>query len=99
LTSVRDALSRTTTMSYDGAGRLTRVRDPLGRVSTAAYDVMDRLTAVTDALGGSVQLAYDANGKLSRYIEFYNKRRPHRALDGATPDAVYFASLPVPLAA
>lgn len=40
----------------------------------------------------------DAREGLARYIDFYNRRRPHRALDGMTPDAVYFNSLPVPLA-
>jgi putative transposase len=41
----------------------------------------------------------DAKARLARYIDFYNRRRPHRALDGVTPDAVYFDSLPVLLAA
>jgi putative transposase len=41
----------------------------------------------------------DARDGLARYIDFYNRRRPHRALDRMTPDAVYFDSLPVPLAA
>ena len=41
----------------------------------------------------------DARTGLARYIDFYNRRRPHRALDGMTPDAVYFDSLPVSLAA
>jgi putative transposase len=41
----------------------------------------------------------DAKAGIGRYLEFYNGRRPHRALDGKTPDAVYFDSLPVPLAA
>jgi putative transposase len=47
--------------------------------------------------------AYDsvsaARAGIGRYIGFYNERRPHRSLDGATPDSVYFKSLPVPLAA
>jgi putative transposase len=41
----------------------------------------------------------DASDGLARYIDFYNRRRPHRALDGMTPDAVYFDSLPISLAA
>ena len=41
----------------------------------------------------------DAKAGLARYITFYNRRRPHRALDGMTPDAVYFDSLPASLAA
>jgi putative transposase len=41
----------------------------------------------------------DAKAGLARYIDFYNRRRPHRALDGTTPDTVYFDSPPVALAA
>jgi putative transposase len=36
---------------------------------------------------------------LSRYLCFYNQQRPHTALDGQTPDSVYFNSLPLTLAA
>lgn len=47
--------------------------------------------------------AYDsvsaARAGIARYVAFYNQRRPHRALDGATPDTVYFSSLPAALAA
>ena len=31
---------------------------------------------------------------LERYLTFYNQTRPHRALDGHTPDGVYFDNLP-----
>ena len=41
----------------------------------------------------------DAKSGLARYIEFYNRRRLHRALDGVTPDAVHFDSLPLKMAA
>jgi putative transposase len=41
----------------------------------------------------------DAKARLARYLDFYNRRRRHRALDGVTPDAVYFQSLPIPFAA
>lgn len=47
--------------------------------------------------------AYDsvsaAKDGLARYIAFYNERRPHRALDGRTPDDVYFKSQPLIAAA
>jgi putative transposase len=47
--------------------------------------------------------AYDsvsqARQGLQRYFKFYNERRPHSALDGKTPDAVYFGSLSIPKAA
>jgi putative transposase len=42
--------------------------------------------------------AYDsvaaAQRHLTRYFAFYNQARPHRALDGRTPDMVYFAARP-----
>jgi putative transposase len=40
-----------------------------------------------------------AKQSLSRYIDFYNTRRPHSALDRKTPDKVYYPSLPLPKAA
>ena len=36
---------------------------------------------------------------IARYTAFFNTRRPHTALDRRTPDAVYFASLPLAAAA
>ncbi len=41
----------------------------------------------------------DARSKLAVYLDFYNRRRPHTALAGRTPDDVYFSSLPLQLAA
>lgn len=35
-----------------------------------------------------------ARSSIGHYLEFYNCRRPHSALDGRTPDAFYFANLP-----
>ncbi len=48
--------------------------------------------------------AYDsvsaARQGIDRYFRFYNQTRPHTALDGRTPDAVYFDNLPaLPMAA
>ena len=48
--------------------------------------------------------AYDsvshARARLARYLDFYNQRRPHTALDRLTPDQVYFNQpLPWPKAA
>ena len=34
-----------------------------------------------------------ARSGIGRYLEFYNKRRPHSSLDARTPDAFYFANL------
>jgi putative transposase len=47
--------------------------------------------------------AYDsvseARASISRYLDFYNRRRPHSSLDDATPDQAYFNPLPLCLAA
>jgi putative transposase len=47
--------------------------------------------------------AYDdvpeARRSLGRYLEFYNRRRPHTALDRRTPDQAYFNPLPLRMAA
>jgi putative transposase len=47
--------------------------------------------------------AYDtvseARASIGRYLEFYNRRRPHSSLDGSTPDHAYFTSLPLRVAA
>lgn len=36
----------------------------------------------------------DAQQGVARYVTFYNQIRPHRALDGRTPDRVYWEKLP-----
>lgn len=41
----------------------------------------------------------DARARLARYIDFYNRRRPHRAIGRVPPDHQYYASLPAPKAA
>ncbi len=43
--------------------------------------------------------ASEARAAIGKYINFYNSERPHSALDGQTPDAVYFSSRAVPEAA
>lgn len=40
-----------------------------------------------------------AKALLSQYLKFYNQSRPHSALDGRTPDDVYFDARPVARAA
>jgi putative transposase len=47
--------------------------------------------------------AYDdvpeARASIGRYLDFYNRRRPHTALDRRTPDQAYFNPLPLRTAA
>ncbi len=42
--------------------------------------------------------AYDSVGEarasIGRYLDFYNRRRPHSSLDRKTPDEAYFDRLP-----
>jgi putative transposase len=40
-----------------------------------------------------------ARASIGRYLDFYNCRRPHSSLDGATPDQAYFTPLPIRMAA
>jgi putative transposase len=41
----------------------------------------------------------EAKSSLEGYFTFYNTRRPHQALDGMTPDQVYFTPQQLPAAA
>ena len=42
--------------------------------------------------------AYDSVGEarasIGRYLDFYNRKRPHSSLDARTPDHAYFDHLP-----
>jgi len=41
----------------------------------------------------------DARTSIGRYLEFYNRKRPHSSLDARTPDHAYFNHRPLPAAA
>ena len=41
----------------------------------------------------------DALQSIGRYLDFYNAKRPHQSLDGATPDQAYFTMLRLRVAA
>jgi len=41
----------------------------------------------------------DALQSIGRYLDFYNTKRPHQSLDGATPDQAYFTMLRLRVAA
>jgi putative transposase len=41
----------------------------------------------------------DARAGITRYLGFYNSRRPHQSLDGRTPDTLYFTQPPLAAAA
>jgi RHS repeat-associated protein len=59
----------TTTVSYDGAGRLGFISDQSAggtRTSTLAYDSLGRLSLITDPLGRTNAFAYDAANQLQQ---------------------------------
>jgi putative transposase len=41
----------------------------------------------------------EARASIGRYIEFYNRKRPHSSLGARTPDRAYFDGLPLDVAA
>ncbi len=41
----------------------------------------------------------EARNSIGRYLDFYNRHRPHSSLDGSTPDQAYCNPLPLRLAA
>jgi len=51
LTSVTDALDRTTRYAWDARGLLLSVTDPIGRTTTFRYDLARRLEAKTGRPG------------------------------------------------
>ena len=59
LTSIRDPLSRTITLGYDGIGNLTSVTDPLGHRTTASYNSAGQIVTSTDAVGNITRYAYE----------------------------------------
>jgi RHS repeat-associated protein len=59
LVSSTDGLDRTTTMTYDAAGRLTAMTGPDGQVSSFEYDALGRETVADYGQGISVSYRYD----------------------------------------
>ena len=38
----------------------------------------------------------DARASIGRYLDLYNRRRPHSSLDGMTPDQAYYGAQNLP---
>ncbi|MFF4594178.1 RHS repeat-associated core domain-containing protein [Amycolatopsis sp. NPDC001319] len=64
LTTVTDALGRTSKQTLDSLGRVTGSRDPTGSATAVAYDEQDHVASVTDPLGRTTSFGYDPNGNL-----------------------------------
>ena len=58
-----EVVTHTTTLAYDGAGRLSTVTDPAGNRYALTYDALDRLIRIEgDLLAQPVELYYDLLG-------------------------------------
>ena len=64
LTSITDALSRTTHRNYDILGRIVTITRPLGDQTGFVYDAMNRVLQISDALGAVTAMNYDHDGNL-----------------------------------
>jgi RHS repeat-associated protein len=64
LTSMKDALNRTTSYQYDAAGRKLRVTHPDGAIEQMRYDLAGRIVEQKDALNRATTFGYDQNGRL-----------------------------------
>jgi RHS repeat-associated protein len=64
LSSVTDALGRTTNVFTDGLGRVQTVSDPLGNTTQYTYDPLGHLTQRLDAAAGTTTTTYDGNGNV-----------------------------------
>jgi RHS repeat-associated protein len=61
---------RTTTLAYDGFGRLRAVTDGRGKTTSYAYDADDRVTAVSYSDSTpAVHFTYDGFGNLTRRVD------------------------------
>jgi RHS repeat-associated protein len=56
---------RSTSQTYDTAGRVASTKDALGRTSPFAYDAVGRLTSATRPDGASTEFSYDAAGNVT----------------------------------
>jgi len=63
-TASTDALSATTTMTYDGAGKIVAVTNPLQDSTSTVYDGSNRVIARTDALNNTTRTQYDSFGRM-----------------------------------
>ena len=46
------------------------------------------------SISGPTTASAEARASIGRYLDFYNRKRPHSSLDARTPDHAYFDHLP-----
>jgi len=65
LTTITDALSRVTTLTYNNDGLVTQVTDPFNRHASFAYDVNRNLVSIADMGNFESTLSYDEDAYLT----------------------------------
>lgn len=73
----------TTTLTYDGADRLTRVDYPNGRWIAYTYDAAGRRTRIEDNSGFATQYFYDSAGRLDHLLDASDALIAQYAYDAA----------------
>jgi RHS repeat-associated protein len=71
LTTLTDANSNVTTLTYDSDGYLTQINGPLSGnldITTFTYDSFGRLLTVTDSEGYTLTYSYDAANRLTQVL-------------------------------
>jgi RHS repeat-associated protein len=73
LTSITDALGRSTTFFYNTDNRISTIMDPFGRSATLGYDGNGNLIRITDMGGLSATFTYDGCGTIQTMTTGNNK--------------------------
>ena len=98
-----DQGSQFTGAAFTGVLDQKRDRHQHGRQGRLAGQRLCRAAVAQCQIRGGVSQAYDtaseARASIGRYLDFYNRRRPHSSPDDSTSDHAYFTSLPLRVAA
>jgi RHS repeat-associated protein len=73
LTSITDALGRSTTFFYNADNRISSIMDPFGRTASLGYDGNGNLTGITDMGGFTSSFSYDGCGTVQTMTTGNNK--------------------------
>jgi putative transposase len=79
-------LARGVKLSMDGKGRC---------LDNVFVERLLRSVKYKEIYLKSYRSLVDAHAQLDTYVRFYNERRPHSVLNGATPGEIYRATLPL----
>ena len=76
-----------------------RHQDQHGRQKGAWWDIVERLwrsVKYEDVYLHAYDSVSAARDGIGRYLDLYNRRRPHSSLDGMTPDQAFFGHTSTP---